>query len=708
MEVLKSFNIKSPILMLKALNENRLGIIDAQNALRIIDLSNFSVVGGFKSSITHERMIGSHIDMTPDGEISISMMPGTNKAAVFSVSKKELLFKIGRHQGEIESVGLDPNGRYCVTCGQDGKAFVWVLKTARLAFSMPLHTDFISTVSFNDNAQWIATGSYDRTINVLNMSTMKKPLKLRGHGSAIVKILFLSDAKILSAEKDGHLILWDMQSGKVIKRLMKMNDDITTMTVSDNKRFAFVATKLGAIGLYDLQTMELIKQRYIKESESISSLAFLGNGFRLAVGTSEGNIRIYSLFGNEEKYMQMLHNGLYKSFYDALEENPMLMYAKPYEEAERIWKEVLEKARGYLEKQEVQKAREIFESFVTIPKKNTLINQIIHAYEKYAQFQTYVQEGRFALAYSMMKQYPAFKESEAYRKMELRWRKLFLKAQELLTNPNGEEQARQILAPYRGISEKTVLIQQLFEQRQMYQYMKKLIVGRDFVKFFDLIKIHPFLKEFSEYGAIMDYADKLYIQANKGYKEGDYATARKACEILIAFPDYAKEAQEMADTIRMKHLFFDSITSNNLANAFAYLSSYPLLYETPEAQALERQWNTLVDQAQRFAAKGLALETLEVFEPYYEINAKYAAMASIMSQAYCSQLEQKLRLQEAQGTIEKGIRQYVAIFGADEGISEVFETFKSRHTTNIDLEALKQGSIETWTPMLRIADICTQ
>ena len=705
MEVLKLFNIKAPILMLKALNDGKIGVIDSLNSLRIIDLTNYAVVGGFKSSIVHERFIGSHVDMTSDGKFSISIIPGSNNAALFNVPDKELLFKVGRHQGEIESVGIDPNGRYCVTCGQDGKSFAWVLKTDRLAFSMPPHADFVSTVAFSDNGQWIATGSYDRTINLLNMAIMKHPIKLRGHNSTIVKMIFLPEAKLLSVEKEGTLIVWDMRNGKVIKRLPKMNDEVTSMTISLDKRFAFVGSKLGYVGLYDLQIMDQISQRYIKESESITSLAFVDTPFRLAIGTVEGNIRFYSLFGNEAQLYKMLREGQYKLFYDALESNPMLFYSKPYEAAERIWADVLEKARFLLEKNDRQKAKEILSLFTGIPKKNALINQMLSAYEKYTQFQNYVQEGRFPLAYSMAKQFPAFKDSEPYRKMEMRWKKLFFKAQELILTQNGDDQARQLLAPYRGISEKTILIQQLFEQRKMYEYMKKILVARDFVKFFELIKMHPFLKEFSEYTAIMDYADKLYVQAQKGYLQGDYANARKACEILKSFPDYSAEAQEMADTIRVKHLFYDAITSNNLSNAFGYLSSYPLLYETPEAQVLERQWNTLVDQAQKFASKGLAQETLSVFEPYFGITDKFTAMAGVVAQAYCVQLEDKVHMKAPQDIVERGIRHYVGLFGIDEGIMSVFDYFKNVYTSKLDLDVLKQGSFETWMPSMRINDI---
>lgn len=705
MEVLKLFNIKQPILLLKTLADNRLAIIDSMNAVRIVDTEKYAVVAGFKSSIQHDRLVGSHVDITPDASYSVSTVPGTNKAALFSVAKKAVVYRLGRHQGEIESVGIDPNGRYCVTCGQDGKVFVWVLKTARLAYAMPPHSDFVTTVAFNDSGQWVATGSFDRTIQVLNLGIMKQPLKLRGHGSVIIKTFFLPEVKLLSVEREGGVIVWDLRSGKIIKRLTKMNDEVTTMTLSSDKRFAFVATKLGYIALYDLQIMEQIASRYIKESEMITSLAFLTDPHRLAVGTSEGNVRVYALFGDEEEYMELLRKRQYKTFYDVVERNPLLLYSKSYETAERIWADIVAKARALLEKHERAKAKELLVTFAGIPKKNTFISQMLRDYEKYAQFQTYVKEGRFPLAYSLAKQYSAFQDSEPYRQMELRWKKVFAKAQELILGSNGEEQARALLAPYRGISEKTVLIQQLFEQRRMYEYFKKVIAHRDYVKFFDLVKRHPFLKEFAEYTAVMDYADKLYVQAQKGYVSGEYTTAKKACEILLSFPDYAQEAQQMSEAIKVKHLFYDAIASSNLLNGYAYLNAYPLLYDTPEAQMLERQWNAIVDQAQKYAAKGRASEIAEMFEPYRNVQEKYAAMGAVVAQAYCVQLEEKLRSKAPQSLIENGILRYVEFFGIDEGIMSVFNYAVKHYGSTLDLETLKQGSLETWTPQMLVDDI---
>jgi hypothetical protein len=708
MEILKLINIKNPIVQLKMLSDGNLAAVDAQTTLRLFSIDNYKIVGGFKSNVYHERFSGFVADVAIGGEYFITLIPKSNKAALFSVAKKEILFKLGRHQGEIESVAIDPNNRYCVTCGQDGKVFVWTIKTARLAFSMPPHADYVTSVAFSSSGQWVATGSFDRTINLLNLATMKQPLKLIGHSGVVVGLIFLPDTRLLSAQKEGDLIVWDIQKGRVIKRLPKMNDTITAMCIGGGKRFVFVGTKLGYIGLYDMQSMELVKQRYIKESEEISSLEFIEDDYRLVVGTAQGNIRFYSLFGNQEHYMDLLKVRNYKAFYQAVEENPILLYSQPYQVVERIWEEVLLKGRSFLEKGERKKAQEIFGLFEGVPQKNSLILHILRDYEKYVQFELNVNEGRLPLAYALAKQYTVFQDTEPYHKMEARWKKLFAKAQEVVLTPNGEEQARLLIAPYRGISDKTLLIQQLFADKRLYEYFKKVIASRNFLKFFDLVKNHPFLKEFSEYTTVMDYADKLYFQAVKNYRKGELSIAKKASEILIYFPDYAAEATEMLNTIKIKHLFFDAIVNENYINAFAYLSTYPLLYDTAEAKLLESVWDKAVDESFRFTLQGDIEGIKKEFEFYLSITAKFASMATIFAQAYSVQLEQKLRKKAPMEDIENGIRNYVGMFGADDYIRYFFSIYKNEYETSTDISMLKLGSLETWNPAMLLSDICSK
>lgn len=705
MDALKLINIKAAVIRLRALDSGQMAVVDENTAMRVIDTKNYRVLDGFKTNVVHANLLERQAAISADGFYCISIVPGSDKAAVFDVTNKKLRYRVGHHKGEIESVGIDPHGRYCVTGGQDGRVHVWVLQTGLLVITMPHHADFVTAIAFSQNGQWIATGSYDRTINVMNLSTMKQHVKLSGHSSVVISMLFLSGLRLLSAERDGGLVIWDLHHGKIFKRLPKLGDEITSMCLSSDKQFVFVATRLGYVALYDLRSFELIRERYLKIQETITSIAFIEKNFSLAIGTKEGNIHFYPLFGNESEYQELINNQNYRAFYTKVEDNPILIYSKMYGDVEALWKKYVQAAKRLLEQGKKLKAKDLLDPFVGVPSKTSFIQHLLRDYEQYALFHAYTEEKRYALAYSLVRQYPLFKDSEAYRKMESSWRKHFLKAQEVIVTQDGEELARKVLAPFRGITEKVPLIQAMFTERRIYEYFKKVIAARNFVKFNELIKMHVFLKEFAEYDEVMLYIDKLYIKTHNEFKGGDYVNAKNGCEVLVLFPDYAQEAREIAEAIKIKNLFYEALFADNLISAFSYLSAYPLLYDLPEAKKIEAQWDKTVDEAQRLVVKGDPLEVRTVFAHYLSVNAKFSAIGSVFAQCYAIQLEQKIGQHAPANELENGIRNYIAMFGMDDTIVEFYDVFKGHYETKTDLKMLKQGSLDTWTPAMVVSDI---
>lgn len=439
----------------------------------------------------------------------------------------------------------------------------------------------------------------------------------------------------------------------------------------------------------------------------ITALGFIEDGFRLAIGTADGSVDIFPLFGEQEEYMSMINSQDYKSFYEKVEDNPVLTYSPSYSAVERIWEASLNKAKKLLSMSQKDTAIKILEPFKSVPKKSKFITQILKDFDQYTIFQKYVQEGRYALAYSMSKQYKVFQESEAYKKMEKRWKMVFMKAQELILSKNGEEQARELLNPYRGISEKSILIGQLFAERKMYIYFKKLIAQKDFVKMFELVRNHSFLTEFSEYQAVLDYADKIYLKAQEEYINGNYISAQKLTQMLKDFPDFEEEAQEMQDAIKAKKLFYDAIQADNLVNAFAYMSSYPLLYETKEGMKLEEDWNEVVDVALKFAAKGDAMSIKEALSDYLSIDSKYEAMANLYQQCYNVQLEQALKSKKDANIIEAGMKNYLSIFGNDDFIIYYIDRYNTAYNKTFSHENQSIGELSSWTPSKIVKSIFT-
>jgi hypothetical protein len=125
----------------------------------------------------------------------------------------------------------------------------------------------------------------------------------------------------------------------------------------------------------------------------------------------------------------------------------------------------------------------------------------------------------------------------------------------------------------------------------------------------------------------------------------------------------------------------------------------------PEAKKLELKWNKVVDKALSSVVNGDPLELRNIFANYLSINAKFAAIASVFSQCYAIQLDRKIGQHVSSSELEKGIRNYISMFGIDETILELFDVFKGHYATKTDLNMLKQGSLNAWTPAMILNDI---
>jgi len=141
--------------------------------------------------------------------------------------------------------------------------------------------------------------------------------------------------------------------------------------------------------------------------------------------------------------------------------------------------------------------------------------------------------------------------------------------------------AQEILMPYRGISEKTVLIQELVLNIHVYRRFRTSIAQQEFKLSFELVKQNPFLKEYPEYKALVHYSDSLYMKAQTLLSNGDTHAAVKIFRILLDFDDFKEEAKEIITDIENQHKFFHAIEMQNTIGAYNLLDASPALQKHP-------------------------------------------------------------------------------------------------------------------------------
>jgi len=706
METVKSKSIVKPVILLKILNDDSLLAIDKYTTIRFYDKDTLELKNGFKANIEHKYYANSVVAFSNNGKYFATLSADARESLLYNAKTKKRVAKVDRHQGESSCVGIDPLSRYMFSCGDDGKTFAIDIKSGKLVFTLPSHADTITDIAFSQNSNWVAVSSYDRKISLYNLVTMTPKNKLRAHSAPVMKLRFFKQKFLLSIDKKSSAIIWDIYEEKVVSRLQGIHDDVTQVTISGDEKFLFVATKLGYIILYDLNTYELLSSKYIKIVSPITSLTFDDEHNYLIVGTEDGFIMYYDIYEGEEQLKVLLQRKDFDGIQKASLVNPVLAYTDIHDLVSNFWENSLKKAKLFLQNGETEKAKLLLKSFESIPTKNKMIQKLFRDYAEYDKFVRFAKEGKISLAYNLANSFPVFKESKIYQALEKKWKKDFTQAQKYSVDPKGMDTAKQILAPYRGISDKTILIQDLFTKGEVYKRFRDAFGKKNFRIASELIRQYPFLKEFPEYDILIKYGDNLYMKARQLIEDEDYYHATKTLRILSDFLDFKDEVHIMLTEIEQKQKFFEALKKEDMATAYGLLDKIEALQETTEGKKLQEEWSNTVENAKSFAVVGDVNGLQNILKDYLQIPSKYMAIATLFAWCYISQLERAVVKGVDQKKIENGIKQYLLNFGYDEQIEGFLRKAKKKYRDmKLNLELLPKGSLSMWRPSMIVDSI---
>ena len=706
MEVIDSKNVKEPVILLKILNNNSLLVVDSQTTVRYFDSDTLALLDGFKVKIHHPRFQANVVAFSNDALYFASISPSYKESRLYNAATRNVITQVDRHHGEVSCVGIDPLNRYMFSCGDDGKTFAIELKSGKLVFTLPFHIDTINDIAFSKNSNWVATASYDKKISLFSLSTMTAKSKLEGHFAPVMHLRFLKKNRLISFDKDATAIIWNIRTSEIISRLEGIHDTVTKVTTSSDDEFLFIGTELGYIIVYDLNSYEILSNKYIKLHSTITALEFDKQKQHLIIGTQEGDILFYDIYQGEEK----LHNYLKLKDFEAIqkevEQNPILKYTKIYNLVSNLWETTLKKAKIALENDDKKTAVALFKHFKNIPSKNSIMKNVMLEYVDFKHFATFAKQGKLALAYGLASKHPMYKDSRLYKALEVNWKKTFEHAQRYALDPKGAQKAQEILAPYRGISEKTKLIKELLTQGEVYKRFRISIGQKDFRIAFELIKLNPFLKEFKDYENLIKYADTLYIKSKLLINNGDTHSAIKLLRVLEDFTDFREEVEELILEIESRQKFFNAIEEEDIPLAYNLLHKCEALQDTEDGKKLQQEWNSDLSMANRYAIEGDINGVEKSFEKYITISSKYTLLATVYGLCYMVQLEEAMNQKVSRSELENGIRNYMLSFGLQDQIENLFKQFKSHYPeSKLTLDHLTRGSIKMWRPSMIVASI---
>lgn len=205
------------------------------------------------------------------------------------------------HTDWIYSIAITPNGQILASGSFDKTIKLWELSTGSLIHTLSNHSKGVCCVAISPDGQTLASGSWDETIKLWRLSTGELIGTLKGHTASVRSLVIAPDNQtLISGSFDETIKLWYMDTGECLSTIAEKVGQVCAIALTPDGQTIASGGNDGLITLRQLDTTGEGKNPAFTLTltgnlSSICSLAISPDGQILAAGCTDGNLKLWQL-----------------------------------------------------------------------------------------------------------------------------------------------------------------------------------------------------------------------------------------------------------------------------------------------------------------------------------------------------------------------------------------------------------------------------
>ncbi|MCX7665212.1 MAG: hypothetical protein N2112_06680 [Gemmataceae bacterium] len=223
---------------------------------------------------------------------------------IFDLNDKKEIRSLRGHSDWVSSVAFNNSGSNILSCSVDKTVKLWEIASDEAAKGVG-HSGPVTAVALSPDGKLAASGSEDRTIRIWNTDNGAELFVLgrenNGHRGKIIALAFDSTAKkLISTGEDNKLLIWNVETGRLIREI---NDvERIPVVVTSPKKDKFVIWNYhnktnddvdNSLRVFDYDGKRL--SNLLEKGGKVACIGFSSDCEAAVIGFNDGAVRIWKL-----------------------------------------------------------------------------------------------------------------------------------------------------------------------------------------------------------------------------------------------------------------------------------------------------------------------------------------------------------------------------------------------------------------------------
>lgn len=266
--------------------------------------------------------------------------PEVTSALILNLYKGREINRLEKHKDWVYSVKFSPNGQYLASGSGDDTIKIWKTTTSEEYKTFNAYDD-IWSVDFSPDSTLLVSGGREEIVRIWDVQTGKVIDKFEDHDATIRVVKFSPNgSNIASGSYDSTVKLWNINESRLISTLHSQGAKaINSLSFSKANNTLLSGGEGSAIDLWDLENLELYQRETLNSfpihNQWVLDLSFSNNGRAMLSASQDTNIMLWDLENNQEIHEFKNHSDWVYSL--SLSPNEKLLASGSKDETVKIW-----------------------------------------------------------------------------------------------------------------------------------------------------------------------------------------------------------------------------------------------------------------------------------------------------------------------------------------------------------------------------------